>query len=137
MSGRLDLFDVRDSATLLTVLRNDKRMIFQAAAHAQRAADFLLKLPEQKEEAAAEAASISNLAHSSRHGARSQRQGKLLRYDVKNEFCLQGTCLLPARCPPYIARLVREGVIPAAERICGRWPRPKIAQKRLEASPPC
>src|SRR5580704_15061522 len=67
---------------------------------------------------------------------RSQRQGKLLRYDVKNEFCLQGTCLLPARCPPYIARLVGEGVIPAAERICRRWPRPKIAQKRLEASPP-
>jgi antirestriction protein ArdC len=38
----------------LNVLREDKRAIFSAAAHAQRAADFLNTLqPQQQEESAA------------------------------------------------------------------------------------
>ena len=37
----------------LTVLKNDKRAIFRAAAHAQRAADFLHRLqPSDQKEAA-------------------------------------------------------------------------------------
>lgn len=36
----------------LTVLKNDKRVIFRAAAHAQRAADFLHKLQRSSQEAA-------------------------------------------------------------------------------------
>ena len=50
--------EVRDDhasyiATWLTVLKNDNRAIFQAAAHAQRAVEFLHKLqPEQREAAA-------------------------------------------------------------------------------------
>ena len=50
--------EVRDDhaqyiANWLTVLKNDKRAIFQAAAHAQRAADFLNGLQEPLQEAAA------------------------------------------------------------------------------------
>jgi antirestriction protein ArdC len=50
--------EVRDDhasyiATWLTALKNDNRAIFQAAAHAQRAVEFLHKLqPEQREAAA-------------------------------------------------------------------------------------
>jgi antirestriction protein ArdC len=49
--------EVRDDhaayiATWLTALKNDKRMIFTAAAHAQRAADFLHALQIPKTEAA-------------------------------------------------------------------------------------
>ena len=40
-------------ATWLTVLKNDNRAIFQAAAHAQRAVDFLHKLQPEPMEAAA------------------------------------------------------------------------------------
>jgi antirestriction protein ArdC len=50
--------EVRDDhaqylANWLTVLKNDKRAIFQAAAHAQRAADFLngLQEPHQDDDA--------------------------------------------------------------------------------------
>ena len=44
--------EVRDDhasyiATWLTVLKNDKRAIFSAAAHAQRAADYLLQLHDE------------------------------------------------------------------------------------------
>jgi antirestriction protein ArdC len=42
----------------LTALCNEKRMIFQAAAHAQRAADSLQKLQERKEELAYSASSF-------------------------------------------------------------------------------
>ena len=50
--------EVRDDhaayiATWLTVLKNDKRAIFSAAAHAQRATDFLHRLQAQPTEAAA------------------------------------------------------------------------------------
>jgi antirestriction protein ArdC len=41
------------SATWLTVLKNDNRAIFQAAAHAQRAIDYLHKLQPERMEAAA------------------------------------------------------------------------------------
>jgi len=50
--------EVRDDhasyvATWLTALKSDSRAIFQAAAHAQRAVEFLHKLqPEQREAAA-------------------------------------------------------------------------------------
>ena len=50
--------EVRDDhasyiACWLTALKNDNRAIFQAAAHAQRAVEFLHKLqPEQREAAA-------------------------------------------------------------------------------------
>src|SRR5581483_736294 len=40
-------------ATWLTVLKNDNRAIFQAAAHAQRAVDYLHKLQPEYTEAAA------------------------------------------------------------------------------------
>ena len=40
-------------ATWLTVLKNDNRAIFQAAAHAQRAVDYLHKLQPERTEAAA------------------------------------------------------------------------------------
>jgi antirestriction protein ArdC len=40
-------------ATWLTVLKNDNRTIFQAAAHAQRAVDYLHKLQPEPKEAAA------------------------------------------------------------------------------------
>ena len=40
-------------ATWLTVLKNDNRAIFQAAAHAQRAVDCLHALQPQHTEAAA------------------------------------------------------------------------------------
>ena len=40
-------------ATWLTALKNDNRAIFQAAAHAQRAVDFLHKLQTERSEAAA------------------------------------------------------------------------------------
>jgi len=40
-------------ATWLTVLKNDNRALFQAAAHAQRAVDFLHKLQPERAEAAA------------------------------------------------------------------------------------
>ena len=36
----------------LTALKNDKRAIFQAASHAQRAVDFLHRLQQPKAEAA-------------------------------------------------------------------------------------
>ena len=39
-------------ASWLTVLKNDKRFIFQAAAHAQRAVDYLHNRQHRKEEAA-------------------------------------------------------------------------------------
>ena len=39
-------------ASWLTVLKQDKRFIFQAAAHAQRAVDFLVGLQDSKEKAA-------------------------------------------------------------------------------------
>lgn len=50
--------EVRDDhaayiATWLTVLKNDKRAIFQAASHAQRAIDFLHSLQSKQEERAA------------------------------------------------------------------------------------
>ena len=50
--------EVRDDhasyiATWLTVLKNDNRAIFQAAAHAQRAVDYLHKLQPERTEAAA------------------------------------------------------------------------------------
>ena len=50
--------EVRDDhaayiASWLTVLKNDKRAIFSAAAHAQRAVDFLHGLQRPKAEAAA------------------------------------------------------------------------------------
>jgi antirestriction protein ArdC len=50
--------EVRDDhaayiATWLTVLKNDNRAIFQAAAHAQRAVDYLHKLQPERMEAAA------------------------------------------------------------------------------------
>jgi antirestriction protein ArdC len=50
--------EVRDDhaayiATWLTVLKNDRRTIFSAAAHAQRATDFLHRLQAQPTEAAA------------------------------------------------------------------------------------
>ena len=50
--------EVRDDhasyiASWLTVLKNDKRAIFNAAAHAQRAADYLLKLQPKSQERAA------------------------------------------------------------------------------------
>jgi hypothetical protein len=57
----------------------------------------------------------------------SERQNKLLWDDVKNEFYLQGTCLLPPRGPPDIARLVRAAVVTAPESVCRRRPRPKVA----------
>jgi antirestriction protein ArdC len=49
--------EVRDDhaayiSTWLTVLKNDKRAIFSAAAHAQKAVDFLHGLQKPKEEAA-------------------------------------------------------------------------------------
>jgi antirestriction protein ArdC len=49
--------EVRDDhaayiASWLTVLKNDKRAIFQAAAYAQRAADFLHALQPKTEAAA-------------------------------------------------------------------------------------
>ena len=40
-------------ATWLTVLKHDKRAIFQAAAHAQHAADYLHHLQPERAEAAA------------------------------------------------------------------------------------
>ena len=40
-------------ASWLKVLKNDKRAIFTAASHAQRAADFLTGLQEAREEEAA------------------------------------------------------------------------------------
>ena len=40
-------------ATWLTVLKNDNRAVFQAAAHAQRAVDLLHKLQPEQTEAAA------------------------------------------------------------------------------------
>ena len=50
--------EVRDDhasyiATWLEVLKNDNRAIFQAAAHAQRAVDFLHTLQPDRKEAAA------------------------------------------------------------------------------------
>jgi antirestriction protein ArdC len=50
--------EVRDDhasyiATWLTVLKNDNRAIFQAAAHAQRAVDFLHRLQPERREGAA------------------------------------------------------------------------------------
>jgi antirestriction protein ArdC len=50
--------EVRDDhasyiATWLQVLNNDKRAIFQAASHAQRAVDYLLSLQPERHEAAA------------------------------------------------------------------------------------
>jgi antirestriction protein ArdC len=45
---------ITDTSRLLEVLKNDKRAIFSAAAHAQKAADYLARLqPGTTEQAAA------------------------------------------------------------------------------------
>jgi antirestriction protein ArdC len=40
--------EIRDVCSRITVLKNDKRAIFSAAAHAQRAADYLHSLQPQQ-----------------------------------------------------------------------------------------
>jgi antirestriction protein ArdC len=51
-NSRSDLLHIIPSGGLITALKNDKRMIFTAAAHAQRAADFLHALQSSRTEAA-------------------------------------------------------------------------------------
>jgi len=54
--SRVALLHIIDTSRLITVLKNDKRAIFSAAAHAQRAVDYLHGLqprPAGEERAAA------------------------------------------------------------------------------------
>jgi antirestriction protein ArdC len=44
---RASLLHIIDTSRLITVLKNDKRAIFSAAAHAQRAVDYLHGLQPQ------------------------------------------------------------------------------------------
>jgi len=53
--SRVSLLHIIDTSRLIAVLKSDKRAIFAAAAHAQRAADFLHGL-QQSASAQADAA---------------------------------------------------------------------------------